>query len=898
MVPFQTVERRGFKAMIRAIDPRYEVPSRKYVTETEMPKLYAKLREKVEKELCDLKYFATTTDLWSSRTMEPFLSLTIHYITDDWNLGSRCFSEHTAEEIAQGLKEALESWGFKEERQVCITTDNGSNVVKAASLNDWTRLQCFGHRLHLAIEKSVKDPRINRAVALCKKIVSSFSHSWKRRKALKKAQAEHNLPLHRLITETPTRWGSRQMMIQRVLGQEKALSQVLKADRKTRHLVPTWQDTDVLESISKTLGPLLEFTAALSGEQYVSVSYIKPVLQLFNNTVLAPADDDTELTKDMKRVILEYLNEKYSDPETVDLLDMASLVDPRFKDAYIADDRKDFMKTRAVAEIQSLLEVQAATVTEPHTSTEVAADGAAAAEVAVESQSKRVKRSLGSFFKKASDGTAALADRKAIEVEIKSYLQTMQKYLCIPATSAPSERAFSYGGNIVTCHWSLLKPETVDKLVFLIVELEESIKTSEEESKELQSQEEEAVTTLKIYNMNSERLQRNLESAKEENILLQESNTQLSEQMEGWVERVSELEEEMRRCEAAHSMMQQDVDTKDHRIKYLTDRLLGMKAWESDLEHEEEGERDASNGDENERHLQKVQKLIYAAKLNADLKSMDEDKDRMFAKLNDEIQAKEELKQGIKGLENERSSLQTQAEHYTEQVQRLQQKLLIMTEMYQENELKLHRLLTVEEKERLQKEEKLNKADKNISLAMEELDNYRQQAENMEEELEKTKQSYQTQISAHEKKAHNNWLAARSAERDLADIRRENALLRQKLTDTQFKLDTIDKDPYALDSLARPLPFRGERSPYGPSPLGRPSSETRPFLSPPTLMEGPCSRLSPRVPRAPPEPLAGGREMERSGGPHSDGSNSPTWERDRRGPPAPLGSLGPPGVCV
>ena len=157
MVPFQAVERRGFNAMIKAIDPRYEVPSRKYFTETEMPKLYAELREKVEKEMCDLKYFATTTDLWSSRTMEPYLSLTIHYITDDWNLGSRCLqtsyfpSEHTAEEIAQGLKEALESWGFKEERQVCITTDNGSNVVKAASLNDWTRLQCFGHRLHLAI---------------------------------------------------------------------------------------------------------------------------------------------------------------------------------------------------------------------------------------------------------------------------------------------------------------------------------------------------------------------------------------------------------------------------------------------------------------------------------------------------------------------------------------------------------------------------------------------------------------------------------------------------------------------------------------------------------------------------------------------------------------------------
>lgn len=38
-----------------------------------------------------------------------------------------------------------------------------------------------------------------------------------------------------------------------------------------------------------------------------------------------------------------------------------------------------------------------------------------------------------------------------------------------------------------------------------------------------------------------------------------------------------------------------------------------------------------------------------------------------------------------------------------------------------------------------------------------------------------------------------------------------------------------------------------EHSPYGPSPLGRPSSETRAFLSPPTLLEGPL-RLSPLLP--------------------------------------------------
>lgn len=43
------------------------------------------------------------------------------------------------------------------------------------------------------------------------------------------------------------------------------------------HLIPTWQDVDVLEMVSKTLGPLLEFTDAFSGEQLVTVSYVKPV---------------------------------------------------------------------------------------------------------------------------------------------------------------------------------------------------------------------------------------------------------------------------------------------------------------------------------------------------------------------------------------------------------------------------------------------------------------------------------------------------------------------------------------------------------------------------------------------------------------------------------------------
>ncbi|XP_043119280.1 cTAGE family member 8 isoform X5 [Puntigrus tetrazona] len=434
-----------------------------------------------------------------------------------------------------------------------------------------------------------------------------------------------------------------------------------------------------------------------------------------------------------------------------------------------------------------------------------------------------------------------------------------------------------------------------------LAELEQILRNLEEEAKERKSQLEQDNTTLKIHEINTERLQKNLQASKEEHAMLLESKAQLVQEAEDWGERLGELEEEMKMCERSHSGMLEDCANKDDRIKSLTECLLKMRDWDSEDESCVDGSTNtagAENGDSSDLHQkQKVQKLIEAAKMSADLKSMEEDKNRVFAKLADEIKAKEDLQEGIKQLEEQKEALESESANYASESQKLQQKLQIMTEMYQENELKLHRMLTVEEKERLQKEEKLNKAGKKISLAAEELNTYRQRAKDLEEELERTSHAYKNQITSHEKKAHDNWLAARAADRDLADVKRENAHLRQKLTDAQFKFDILEKDVRE----GRPL-FRGERSPYGPSPLSRPSSETRAFLSPPTLMDGP-PRLSPqfmgpgRASRGVVEPPSGGPDFERSG-PHSDsGSLSPSWDRERRGPPpAPGHPLPDPGL--
>ncbi|XP_073067408.1 melanoma inhibitory activity protein 2 isoform X5 [Manis javanica] len=440
----------------------------------------------------------------------------------------------------------------------------------------------------------------------------------------------------------------------------------------------------------------------------------------------------------------------------------------------------------------------------------------------------------------------------------------------------------------------------------LMVDISKRIQSLEDESKSLKSQVAEAKTTFKIFQMSEERLKIAIKDALSENSQLQESQKQLLQEAEELKEQVNELNKQKITFEDSKTYVEQVLYDKENQIMSLTERLLKMKDWAAmlgeDITDDDKLELETKSESEHGVHLDNqpkgaLKKLIHAAKLNASLKTLEGERNQIYTQLSEVDKKKEELTECIKNFQTEQTSLQSEKAQFESENQKLQQKLNVMTELYQENEMKLHRKLTVEENYRLEKEEKLSKADEKISHAVEELETYRKRAKDLEEELERTIHSYQGQIFSHEKKAHDNWLAARTAERNLNDLRKENAHNRQKLTETEFKFELLEKDPYALD--VPNTAFGREHSPYGPSPLGRPSSETRAFLSPPTLLEGPL-RLSPLLPggggrgsRGPANPLdyqitseRGESSCDRLTDPHrapSDtGSLSPPWEQDCR----------------
>ena len=205
-LPINIVEGAGFKRMINAFDSRYEVPSRNHFSRIALPSLSTSVNQQVRKKIGTLQYFSATTDMWSSIGMQPYMSYTIHYIDSEWKLQNICLQmqflpeDHTGINLADAMEAALGLWELDATKQVCLTADNGSNIVCATEILEWERLSCFGHNLHLSITKAIKDDsRCNRALGVCRKIVSSFSMSWKRKRELTKTQLNLNIKQHSLV---------------------------------------------------------------------------------------------------------------------------------------------------------------------------------------------------------------------------------------------------------------------------------------------------------------------------------------------------------------------------------------------------------------------------------------------------------------------------------------------------------------------------------------------------------------------------------------------------------------------------------------------------------------------------------------------------------------------------
>lgn len=142
-------------------------------------------------------------------------------------------------------------------------------------------------------------------------------------------------------------------MVERILEQAPAIKRVFAQDKSRRPLPQlTWQDISVLESVNKALKPVADFTDILSGENYVTVSSLLPMLAHLEE-VLERLDDDSELTANLKRFMLEQMEGRYGDEDDniQRMLRKATLLDPRYRGDHMTPAALHSTKSELMEEI-------------------------------------------------------------------------------------------------------------------------------------------------------------------------------------------------------------------------------------------------------------------------------------------------------------------------------------------------------------------------------------------------------------------------------------------------------------------------------------------------------------------------------------------------------------------
>ena len=70
------------------IEPGYVVPSRTHIASI-CHKKYSAIKGEVLSSLQSIQSVALTRDIWTSRTVQAYLTVTVHFITDDWLMDSK-----------------------------------------------------------------------------------------------------------------------------------------------------------------------------------------------------------------------------------------------------------------------------------------------------------------------------------------------------------------------------------------------------------------------------------------------------------------------------------------------------------------------------------------------------------------------------------------------------------------------------------------------------------------------------------------------------------------------------------------------------------------------------------------------------------------------------------------
>ncbi|XP_073693674.1 E3 SUMO-protein ligase ZBED1-like [Garra rufa] len=510
------------REMTRALNPKYTPPSRDSLSNVLIPAWYNVEKANLITELTTVGKVALTSDSWTSLSQDHYLTVTAHYILEGETrqkvlTTKAVYEAQTGPVVAEEINEVLQEFGIMD-KIVAVTVDNAANMDVAIKRLQFIKLGCFAHTLNLGAQRVHSVASVAKWTAKIRNIVVWMKRSSLAKTVLREKQQVLNLPQHSLILDVKTRWNSLYLMIERFLEQYPAI-QAASLDQRLRKPIErdrlarlTDEDFRKGEEFVHLMRILYTSTLCVSSEKSPTCGQILPILQKLEKHFTV-VEEDTVFLSSIKQAVWENLSKRYQGDDIRSFLEEATALDPRFKHK-IEDSstvwvriKEKLMVANVPESTKSRIDSEEGIAVQSNEEeirkqreNDITDKGEREEEDDNPPPCKRAKISpLEELFAaddeqkiKSTESTTMSIDNK-VDAELRLYQAlppTMtsddpaawwwkqkntypflsdlaSSYLCVQASSTPSERVFSTAGDTISPERSRILPEKADMLIFL-----------------------------------------------------------------------------------------------------------------------------------------------------------------------------------------------------------------------------------------------------------------------------------------------------------------------------------------------------------------------------------------------------------------------------------------------
>ncbi|OXA42416.1 Zinc finger BED domain-containing protein 1 [Folsomia candida] len=519
--PFHTVAKNGFQNFCceyGITNSSRSLPDEQTIGSAALNDVYNLTLGKVKAALSSAgDSVSITLDCWTDNYRRiSYITYTCHWLDDLWklqniSLGTSPFPHpHTGEAIAADIQQTLKNFSL-DGRIFRVTTDGGANIIKALKLCGLQRHPCLAHGMHNLIKKDFLDngtEDLKTCSEILKKIravhrsllykydeLSSSATEIKAREET--SETEEILALDdqydtmlldenctgtftTLKRDVPTRWNSIQTMLTSFLENRAIIKDVLERHQLYEKILLPNEIKAAIE-IKKVLEFFEIATDVLQGSSYPSI-HLSLLIRSEIVDRISMQDADSDLTKSIKKTLLSHLEHRF--PVTEDIV-CACLLDPGMKRLTIIE---TYLAEKNQSKLKFLMQMCKSYGT-PVRGAIVHKEGAEN-DVKDEPKTKKKKNFVDIKNELLKKHSLVIPD-ESLDAEVKKYLlvaissedvldwwrkneygfpnlaNLAKRFLSIQVTSAPSERAFSTAGLVVTSRRSSLHPLKVKKILFV-----------------------------------------------------------------------------------------------------------------------------------------------------------------------------------------------------------------------------------------------------------------------------------------------------------------------------------------------------------------------------------------------------------------------------------------------